>query len=400
MRFKGLILSILMFVVAPLSAAQAQRGAAADSWELLGQQTVGFRVDNDSIQVNQDEEWFRNRAFRALRFAVERNDINLGSIRIHYINGHIEDLPVNKLIRRGTQLEVDLRGERSFLKQIDMRYQANLGLSGGGINLNQAVMKVYGERVQRRPDRPVAPPVAAGPGWGEIDTARFNLSADRVVLNTNRGDGRFGQIKIRSVGDAVRIRSISIRFRNGETQVVPIDSRLEGGEETRAIDLEGQTRMIDTVTVGLMPRRRPGSGELQLIGSRRPGYDGDAATASGDRYTARGWVLLGQQTVGFAIDRDIIDVGQPEDWFRNRGFRTMHIITERNDVHMMSARVVYLNGHSEDFNIDRLVPAGSDIAVDLRGERSYIRQIELIYRSRPSFRGQAVVKVYGEPVRR
>jgi hypothetical protein len=38
--------------------------------------------------------------------------------------------------------------------------------------------------------------------------------------------------------------------------------------------------------------------------------------------------------------------------------------------------------------------------LDLRGERSYLRRIEMTYRSRPSFRGQAVVKVYGEPARR
>lgn len=398
MRIIGLTLSLLLVVLTPLTAAFAQRGPTADSWELLGQQTVGFRVDNDSINVNQDEEWFRNRAFKALRFAVERNDVNLISIRITYINGHTEELQVGKNIRRGGELVVDLRGERSFLKQIDMRYRANLGISGGGINLNQAVVKVYGERVQRRPGPPVAPPVVAGPGWSDIDTKRFNLSADRVVLSTERGDGRFGRIKLKSLGEPVRVRNISVRFRNGETQSVPVDSRLDRGEETRAIDLEGETRFVDSVTVTLDPRRRPGTGELQLVGSRRPG--GEPEAPAGDRYTTRGWVQLGQQTVGFGVDRDVIKIGQSEEWFRNRGFRVLHFIAERNDINMISARIVYLNGFAEDFKIDRLIPAGSDVAVDLRGERSYISQIEMTYRSRPSFKGQAVMKVYGEPVRR
>ena len=28
----------------------------------------------------------------------------------------------------------------------------------------------------------------------------------------------------------------------------------------------------------------------------------------------REWVLLGQQSVGFRVDRDVINIGQSEDW--------------------------------------------------------------------------------------
>src|SRR5262249_43189846 len=34
-----------------------------------------------------------------------------------------------------------------------------------------------------------------------------------------------------------------------------------------------------------------------------------------------------------------------------------------------------------------------------RGERKYLQRIEMIYRSRPSFEGRAIMKVYGEPAR-
>ena len=137
MRLKLLIIGMILTVIAPLGLAHAQRGqpqrpAVADTWELLGEQTVAFGTDNDSIAVNQDEDWFRNRAFRALRFAAERNDVFMNSIRIVYINGYSEDIQVDKLIRRGSQLAVALRGERSFLKQIDMRYRGNFGISFGG----------------------------------------------------------------------------------------------------------------------------------------------------------------------------------------------------------------------------------------------------------------------------
>jgi hypothetical protein len=405
MRLKTLVLSLIAVMMAPLGLAQAQRPQPprppiADTWELLGEQTVAFGVDNDSIVVNQGEEWFRNRAFRALRFVAERNDVQLISIRIVYINGYSEDIAIDKLIRRGGQLAVDLRGERSFLKQIDMRYRSNFGITLGdrGIRFDQAVVKVYGERIQRRPEQVVDTPVVELSGWSVIDTKRFETGSTQAVFTSRRGDGRFGQIRLKAAGEPVRIRDVQIRFRNGETQSVPIGSRLEGGEETRVIDLSGEQRFLDTVTVNLEPRRRPGRIELQLLGLRQPG--GAQTPGGGDIYTGRGWVLLGEQTVGFNVDRDVINVGQTEEWYRERRFRALHLIAQRNDVYMKSVRISYLNGYTEDFNLERLVPAGTDTEIDLRGERSYIRQIELVYRSRPSFRGQAVMKVYGEPVRR
>jgi len=112
----------------------------------------------------------------------------------------------------------------------------------------------------------------------------------------------------------------------------------------------------------------------------------------------RDWVPLGQQSVGFRVDRDVINIGQPEEWYRSRSFRALHFLAERNDVHMMSVKLVYLNGFAEEFRIDRLIRQGTEMPIDLRGERSYLKQIETVYRSRPDFRGEAVIKVFGAAV--
>jgi hypothetical protein len=117
----------------------------------------------------------------------------------------------------------------------------------------------------------------------------------------------------------------------------------------------------------------------------------------GDR---RDWVLLGERQVNFRAERDVINIGQAEDWWRDRGFRRLHLVAERSDIHLMSLRLVYMNGFSEDFNVDRLIREGQDQPIDLRGERKYLQRIELIYRSRPSFEGRAIMKLYGVPARR
>jgi hypothetical protein len=111
------------------------------------------------------------------------------------------------------------------------------------------------------------------------------------------------------------------------------------------------------------------------------------------------WVLLGERTVNFRAERDAIEISQGEDWWRDRGFRRLHLVAERSDIHLMELRLVYVNGFSEDVRVDREIREGQDQPIELRGERKYLRRIEFIYRSRPSFEGRAVMKVYGVPAR-
>lgn len=113
----------------------------------------------------------------------------------------------------------------------------------------------------------------------------------------------------------------------------------------------------------------------------------------------REWVLLGERQVNFRVDRDAINVGQSEDWWRDRGFRRLHLIAERSDIYLINLRLVYFNGYWEDFQVNQQIREGQDQPVDLRGDRKYLQRIEMIYRSRPSFEGRAVMKVYGEPAR-
>lgn len=393
--------AVALAALTAVTPAQAQRGpgGGGDNWEMLGRQTVGFGNDRDSIQISQNEGWFRDKSFRTLRFVAEGNDVSLIALRLVYLNGHAEDLRVDRMIRRGQDLRVDLPGERSFLRQIDMQYKGNVGLSigAGGIRLQQATVSVYGERASRRPDLP--PPVVPDRprGWTEVDTRTISLQDDRVELRTSRGDGRFGQIKIRSENEAINIRSINIRFRNGEVQRERANQRLEAGQETRPIDLEGDRRNVESVTVELDPRRRPGRATVSMLATERAGRDeGPRPGPVADRWASRGLILLGEQAVSFRGERDVIQVNDPGDARRERAYRTLHLVAERNDIYMNSLRVVYMNGFVEDFRIDRELRAGTDTTIDLRGDRAFIRQIELGYRSRPSFRGQAVMKVYGE----
>lgn len=400
MKLKSMVFG-LMLALGALAPAHAQRGGG-DAWELLGEEQVGFGNERDVINIGRSEEYFRNRSYRRLRFVAERGEVRMKSVRLVYLNGESEDLDISKTLRPGQQLDVDLRGERSYLRQIEMHYQSKFGISigGGGLKINQPTIKVFGENlrgggevVAQRPPRPPMPE-----GWTEIAREGFNRRDDRVQIRIGRREGRFGQIRLVNDGDRVDIRDISIRFGNGETQNVRLDQSLEDGRMTRPIDVEGDRRFVESVTVRLNPRQRSGQAELVVLATERAGRgEAPGPVGGGGR---RDWVALGEQAVGFGVDRDVIRINQSEDWYRNRGFDKLHFVAERNDVHMMSIRVVYINGEAEDIRIDRLIRPGADLAVDLPGRRSYLRAVEMTYRARPGFTGRAVIKVFGEAAQR
>ena len=113
------------------------------------------------------------------------------------------------------------------------------------------------------------------------------------------------------------------------------------------------------------------------------------------------WVNLGEKSVGFLVDRDILRVNQKADWFDREGpFRALRFTAEGNDIEMINVRVVYLNGFAEEFPVNQRLRARQSITVDLRGERSYIQHLEFIYRSRLNFKGQATLRIDAQAARR
>ena len=104
------------------------------------------------------------------------------------------------------------------------------------------------------------------------------------------------------------------------------------------------------------------------------------------------WEQLGCQKVGFSVDKDTIRVGRGEG-----RFKAIRLRVAGNKVHMMDLKVVYANGQPDDIPVREEIRAGGQTRpLDLKGERRAIRQIDMVYRSQPNFRGQATVCVEGQ----
>lgn len=102
------------------------------------------------------------------------------------------------------------------------------------------------------------------------------------------------------------------------------------------------------------------------------------------------WELLGQRQVGFQVDRDAVSG-------RGQGrFSVIRICVANAPVHFRDVDVVFANGERQQLPVNAFVRAGACTAnLDLRGEARRIARVEMVYNAVPSFRGRALVSVYG-----
>lgn len=117
----------------------------------------------------------------------------------------------------------------------------------------------------------------------------------------------------------------------------------------------------------------------------------EASDTPPGKATNNGEVLFGSQTVSFLVDRDIIRVGPEIGKFDRLRFRVLG-----NDIYVDSLVVVYDDGTSETLLTDARVNRNRKTSwMDLR-PGSFIKEVRLVYRSKPNVKGTARVEVFGE----
>ena len=72
-------------------------------------------------------------------------------------------------------------------------------------------------------------------------------SVDHDSIKVGRSDGSFRAIPLRVSGGAINFEHVVVRFGNGTHEEIPIRAHIPDGGHTRAIDLPGDRRMIQSV---------------------------------------------------------------------------------------------------------------------------------------------------------
>jgi len=94
--------------------------------------------------------------------------------------------------------------------------------------------------------------------WKLLGERTVNKTVDHDQIAVTAAEGNFHRIALRVKGAPVDFEQVTVHFRNGEDQVVNMREEIAAGGETRAIDLEGKDRVIQTVTFNYQTDKETG----------------------------------------------------------------------------------------------------------------------------------------------
>jgi hypothetical protein len=117
----------------------------------------------------------------------------------------------------------------------------------------------------------------------------------------------------------------------------------------------------------------------------------DETSTPAGKATDNGEVLFGVQDVGFLVDRDVIRVGSEIGKFDRVRLRVL-----KNDIFITDLKAIFNDGQTETLLTDAKIGSNRKTEWIPLKHKGFIKEIQMVYRSRPDFKGQARVEVFGE----
>lgn len=217
-----------------------------------------------------------------------------------------------------------------------------------------------------------------GDDWQLLGSTRIGgFGADRDVIDVGRREGQFENLALQVRGGAANIIEVNVIFGNNEAQRIDIRRTLRDGERSPPINLQGRGRAIKSIVI--LARSIGGPRNRAFI------------DVYGEEARRDAWELLGEQSVGFGVDRDVIRVGRHEGRFSK-----IALEVRDNDVEILDLTVFFNRGPPQSLRVREFIRAGGRTRpIDFAGGDRSIDRIELTYRARPNVRGRAKVAVFG-----
>jgi hypothetical protein len=155
---------------------------------------------------------------------------------------------------------------------------------------------------------------------------------------------------------------------------------------------------LDATVAPMGPVLKAGKAGSAVIEVRRRSRDvetrptaPEATNALPGKAESNGEVLFGVQDVGFLVDRDVIRVGPEIGKFDRIRLRVL-----KNGINITEMKAIYDNGDSETLLKDAKIDSDRKTDWIPLKNKGFIKEIQLIYRSKPDFKGEARVEVFGE----
>jgi hypothetical protein len=111
--------SISLFACLTVSVPLGQPAPAPAGSVVLGERSVDFRADQETINIDASEG-----LFRSLFFTVENNDLEIFNLFIVYGNGDREQIDMRHIFKEGSRSRlIDLRGDQRRIRTIQFTYR-------------------------------------------------------------------------------------------------------------------------------------------------------------------------------------------------------------------------------------------------------------------------------------
>lgn len=267
--------------------------------------------------------------------------------------------------------------------------------------------------------------------WTKVGSFDADLSRGSAVVDLERAKGSFKAFRVNVVEGEAKLINIQVRYLNGQAHNERRAINLLRNERTRAIDQRAAERFVDGATVcfetgqkgqakfeifGLQSRKgasaaRPAVKTALTWPAACPSGPGAAPvaqkpttgpipttptapvaqTAQPGTQLPGGAVLFGVQNVGFLRDRDVIRVGANLGQFDRIQLRVLD-----NDVFINELDVNYVDGTSQKLVVNSDIKQNTRTTwLNITGTK-FVKDINMNYRSRANFKGQARIEVYGQ----
>jgi hypothetical protein len=104
--------------------------------------------------------------------------------------------------------------------------------------------------------------------WDYLGDAHVDGAQDHDNIHVGKHDGRFRAIQLRVSGGAIYFERVVVHFGNGTQEELVIRDKIPSGGSTRAIDLPGERRVIESVELWYGKDRWEHRPKVSLYGIR------------------------------------------------------------------------------------------------------------------------------------
>jgi hypothetical protein len=255
-----------------------------------------------------------------------------------------------------------------------------------------------------------------------MGSKNVGLGTELHTIDVAGARGSFNGVRLYAKRRGIEIDRVEVVYSDGKVHNEQRKINLLTGERTREINRTSEGRFIDKINIYHRPQAgaivpslievfgiqssagaratRPTGGSSAAVAAAPAAATGVIAAAPAPSVAApakpgsvvdAGEVLFGAQSVGFGVDRDVIRVGADIGKFDRVRLRVLD-----NDIFIRSMKVVYANNESEEVAYNANVNKDTRTRwIQLKGDR-FIKEIQMIYNSRPNFKGQAYLEIYGQ----